>query len=809
LSEQQTISKITPARPTSFNYEKDTPASTNIIVRQIYVQIIIVNALNELRPVSKARYTIIDCPKCKRKHKAYIYHGTGHIFCNTCDYQTSLWDYYQKKHQLTNKETLEMLAKDANYELPEPSENLARKIETANKSEEIIHCMHDFFTKQLWEPVGAQTLQYLRERFSNNDIQKMKLGHNPGFEKTMSYMYKEHHCMEHTIADVFGKNDGGEVFFKNRNNHPITFLDPKPFGKTAIWGRTLDPKIKCKYMPYLENTRKNYPFGLYAARHLKELIIVEGYLDQKIAEARGLRGVIATCGTPTKDHINEITAGPCKYVYLSFDNDKRGEDFTEIAINLLIKSNITIFIVSLPEGYKDLGEFIPAKGVEAFQKCLKNAQDVGNWLAKRIFSKYEVQSDVGRRKAIDEAINWFKRLKDPVGKEIFKKQISKYLDIPSEKWDLVIKEAKRQGEEQQYREECRNYIEKCQKLVDTNHYDEIVKLKKPQLLASEQNVNLHFVNELEKNYLLEEAPEKPALVKIIDKGNIKLFIPKGIVGGVIGAGGIGKTHFLTQLALSIVLGKPFLEIYTMPKKGNVALLLGENTKDDIHRLLRKIVKDSYSIEELQEAAKKLAVMSCSGKNASFIHKNEATSFYKELMQYLKDKEPENGWDLIILDPISRFLGADAENDNAAATQFISLLEKIIDELSGKPTILFGHHMSKAGFGKSKTDQTASRGSSALTDGIRWQANLDKVEDEIGACKTDQVCLRVVKSNHTKIYNPHILKKGVGGKLSHLEILTKNQNLEKPINSQNKKKSINKNQNEFTQFIEQQEQKALL
>ena len=119
--------------------------------------------------------------------------------------------------------------------------------------------------------------------------------------------------------------------------------------------------------------------------------------------------------------------------------------------------------------------------------------------------------------------------------------------------------------------------------------------------------------------------------------------------------------------------------------------------------------------------------------------------------------------MIILDPISRFLGPDSENDNIAATFFISLLEKITLELRGKPTLLFGHHMSKQGLNNPETNQTAARGASAITDGARWQTNLEFVITKNGKREQNKLNLKVVKSNFTAIpERPHRLKRDKNG-----------------------------------------------
>lgn len=310
----------------------------------------------------------------------------------------------------------------------------------------------------------------------------------------------------------------------------------------------------------------------------------------------------------------------------------------------------------------------------------------------------------------------------------------------------------------------------------------------------ESNIDIKFMSDQLENYLLSEAPEAPQLIRIRNSGGeLQPFLRKGIVGQLVGAGGIGKTHWLAQLALSVATGATFLERYIIQHPSNVFIGLGENSDEDIHRLMHKTARGmAHRFQDwnktFTDAAHRLAVMSFTGMHASFIHDHKATPFYNQLLESLKATEPIDGWGLIILDPISRFLGADAEKDNAAATRFIALLERFTLELKGRPTVLFGHHMGKSGVSSVNTDQTAARGSSALTDGVRWQANLDRVKkdqpDKDGnEYERDQIVFRVVKSNFTAIPDAHLLKKDSTGCLSCNDKTT---NLHKSLSARNLK-----------------------
>lgn len=316
---------------------------------------------------------------------------------------------------------------------------------------------------------------------------------------------------------------------------------------------------------------------------------------------------------------------------------------------------------------------------------------------------------------------------------------------------------------------CLDLLQEKEKLQKALHWAK--GMEKTLLQIKETTSQIQFIHEQKINFLLEETQEMPKLVNYLEGVYCKPFIRKGIVAMLVGAGGVGKTHALAQLALSIVTGIPWLGKYPVESTGYVFMGMGENSEEDIHRLLRKMVKhlfpqNSFGKQTLIEASKRLAVTSFNGSDSSFIHKGQPTRAYEALLQELQAKEPTEGWSCIILDPISRFLGADAETDNASATRFIALLERFTLELKGRPTVLFGHHMNKNAGASKNTDQAAARGSSAITDGVRWQANLERIgknlDHEQEDYERDQVVLRGVKSNFTAILPPQRLKKDENG-----------------------------------------------
>lgn len=342
-----------------------------------------------------------------------------------------------------------------------------------------------------------------------------------------------------------------------------------------------------------------------------------------------------------------------------------------------------------------------------------------------------------------------------------------------------------------------------QKAVNNHELKELILHTQESLKLIEKNrgaknkLPIRFLSEFEENFLLAEPQKKEMLLEYAkEDGKYVGFLPKGIVAMLVGAGGVGKTHLLAQLAIAVATGTPFLNTFTPTKhcgknnQGNVFIGLGENQYDDIHRLLYKATKhlrihhlNSPGENALLNACKRIAPFSFCGQQAAFIDGSKPSVYFREFKMRMEDTAPPNGWQLIILDPVSRLMGTDAETDNAAATQFIALLEELTIDLPGNPTILFAHHMNKASMQQGAIqNQTAARGASALTDGVRWQCNYTKDASQ------ELVTLKITKSNFTPLIEEIKTKKDSEGYIEKCTISS----LPKKIHSSKNENGNSKN-----------------
>ncbi len=259
-------------------------------------------------------------------------------------------------------------------------------------------------------------------------------------------------------------------------------------------------------------------------------------------------------------------------------------------------------------------------------------------------------------------------------------------------------------------------------------------------------------------WLHEEAPPRRAL---LEKDN-ECVLPMGKVGFFVGEGGVGKSWALTQLAISVATGTSWLQNFNVPEDavGGVIMAMGEEDPEEMHRRIRHITEHlNLASHNLSDLDKRLWPLPLAGHFMEFLDDGERSFEHERFEQMLRLQAPEDGWKLVILDPASRFMGVDAEKDNAFATRFVQLLERLTS-LPGNPTVLCAHHTTKTSrAGGAGARSVAARGASALTDGARWQGNLTPAFDEgAGEFIEDMAVFQISKSNYGPKPAPLYLKR---------------------------------------------------
>ena len=250
-------------------------------------------------------------------------------------------------------------------------------------------------------------------------------------------------------------------------------------------------------------------------------------------------------------------------------------------------------------------------------------------------------------------------------------------------------------------------------------------------------------------------------------------LPFGKVGLIVAPGGTGKSQFMLQLCVSIATGVQLCNCWDVGESGGVLAIFAEDDDEEIHRRLRNI-SDMLLCSILghhTSITNNLYIKSMVGQNNQMTSSLpsggvKGTDYADRLImtaQGIKDLK------LIVIDPASRFRGG-VENSAEDTTRFVEQLEYISKKLG--VTVLVIHHANKGSMNANETSQSAARGSSALTDGVRWQMNLQTMSSneakKIGIddkARRNYVMAEITKNNYAAPQSPVCLMRDNFGTLT--------------------------------------------
>lgn len=250
----------------------------------------------------------------------------------------------------------------------------------------------------------------------------------------------------------------------------------------------------------------------------------------------------------------------------------------------------------------------------------------------------------------------------------------------------------------------------------------------------------------------------------------------GTVGSIVSPGGQGKSMLALMLAHHVAGGVDLLDFGKF-HTGPVAYLSAEDSEDILHERLHEL--GTRMDEDQREAcAAALTVDDLTKQTPDLLNGDHAEKWRKAVEDLAQNSR------LLFLDTLRSFHSGD-ENDSRAMAVLIGHIRAIAARTGC--AVVFLHHTSKSLAVSGQGDlQQASRGSSVLTDNIRWQAYLAGMTEEeskrltvrqdgqpIGEEKGYFVRFGISKQNYGAPFNEKWFQRGKGGILEPVTLKTAN------------------------------------
>lgn len=230
----------------------------------------------------------------------------------------------------------------------------------------------------------------------------------------------------------------------------------------------------------------------------------------------------------------------------------------------------------------------------------------------------------------------------------------------------------------------------------------------------------------------------------------------GTVGQLVAPGGVGKSYFALQNAISVAIGCDVFGFWgndAAPfkiKKGRAVYISAEDSQDIVQQRLQDACR---GLTNAQRRAVEQNLELVFPDDFSIVKRKRGalapSDWIEDLHASLGDKPVKPR--LIIIDTLNRSLG-DANENSASSMAAIQEALKVVAVAFKSSIMLLHHTVKRTGDSESCLRQDAARGSGAGSANCRWQANMalevaSEPSEPLGDQQLDRISYLISKANY--------------------------------------------------------------
>lgn len=409
-------------------------------VREVAERLSIVEVVSEYVQLRRSGGNFLGlCPFHGEKTPSFNVNPAREIFhCFGCGAGGNAFSFVMKMEGVSFPEAVKLLARKAGVEIEERQLTQAeKKAQDERQQFQNINELAAGYYRSILKngQDGDPARQYLLQRAVGDEISE---AYRLGFASDRRDGLVRHlanNSVDLEVALKLGiirKGDSGWYdLFRNRLIFPIR--DSKGL-VIAFAGRVLDASLP-KYINSPESPiyhKSSVLFGLDMAlptiRTKNSIIIVEGYFDHLALFRAGIRNVVATCGTAlTATHAGQIKRH-AEQVHMLFDSDNAGKKASIRSMELFLEQHMPAYVISLPPG-DDPDSFLSKNPVEAFYERQNKARPAFDFFVRALLAETPPESVDSKVRIIDEIVPRFRKISDPVERDLYEKEICRLLGI--------------------------------------------------------------------------------------------------------------------------------------------------------------------------------------------------------------------------------------------------------------------------------------------------------------------------------------------------------------------------------------------
>lgn len=380
------------------------------------------------------------CPFHSEKTPSFTVSDEKQIFhCFGCHTGGNVFKFLTEYHKISFVEAVQELAEQQGITIEFDKQEYTEQ----QSEQEILYDINTeaaryFLNNLLNDDEGESARKYLQERnIKTQTLRSFGLGYAlRGWENFINYAKSRNLNIDKCLQlGLIGKTSEGKLYdkFPGRLMFPIF----SPNGRVvAFAGRVLDPnETGAKYINSPESIiyiKGRILYGLSFAkdeiRRLDKAIIVEGYMDLISLYQSGVKNVVAVSGTALTDDQVQLLSRYTKNVVLLFDADVAGIKASMRSIELLLKKDMELRIVSLPKG-EDPDSYVNKYGRDEFEELVKRAENFLEFETKYYESQGKFNDPSTAAEAIRELVKPVALMNDELKRNLLIKNIAKKFNL--------------------------------------------------------------------------------------------------------------------------------------------------------------------------------------------------------------------------------------------------------------------------------------------------------------------------------------------------------------------------------------------
>ena len=360
------------------------------------------------------------CPFHHEKTPSFSVNEPDQFYhCFGCGESGDVIKFVREIENIDFMDAVKLLAERVKLPLPQTNYDSQKTVEQKRKRDTVLKILNDtahFYLDNLNSGKADEHIEYiLKRKIPSNIVRTFGLGASLNYNDLPAFLLKKGYDKQDLLDSgvinlVDGRlidSQGGRLIFPiiNAMGEVIAFggraLKKVDFGK---YKNTKDTIVFSKSKSvYNINLLKK----LKTTQNIKEVIMVEGYMDTISLYQAGFKNVVASMGTSLTQDQARLIKRYTDTVLISYDGDSAGQNANLRGLEILKHEGLNVKVVPLVDNL-DPDDVIKQLGAEGYQSCLDRAMPLIDFKLHSLKTQYDITKSEEKRKFVAEALKVIK-----------------------------------------------------------------------------------------------------------------------------------------------------------------------------------------------------------------------------------------------------------------------------------------------------------------------------------------------------------------------------------------------------------------